>query len=187
MSVIERIRAALWARDEAAPWGIPGRWLLAALGVAMLGGAAAGYLLFTGPHMTQQPHLRVFGAPMPRPAPGALPVTSLGFEVPTAQEAAALSNPLPPTAQNRARGATYYAYYCAFCHGSKGDGNGPVGESYVPKPSDLRSPKIQAYSDGELLRSMLTGTGHAPALETTVLPEHRWYLVHFVRAFTAAK
>jgi hypothetical protein len=35
--------------------------------------------------------------------------------------------------------------------------------------------------DGEILYSMLTGTGHAPVLQRTVLQEYRWYLVLYVR------
>jgi hypothetical protein len=33
-----------------------------------------------------------------------------------------------------------------------------------------------------LLRMMLTGAGHEPVLGYTVLPEHRWYLVLFLRS-----
>ena len=29
-------------------------------------------------------------------------------------------------------GKNVYGYYCAFCHGTDGAGNGPVGRSYVP-------------------------------------------------------
>ena len=91
------------------------------------------------------------------------------------------------TAADRARGKVYYDYYCVFCHGDKGDGNGPVGESYVPVPADLRAAKIQAYADGELLRAMLVGTGHEPVLGRVVHPEHRWYLVLYVRSMTVGR
>ena len=99
------------------------------------------------------------------------------------------------TEANIARGKVYYQYYCIFCHAANGDGNATVGQSLVPVPGDLRSPKVQAYSDGELLRAMLTGPGHkpfapyagsTPVLEYTVLPEHRWYMVLFVRSLSLA-
>ena len=95
-------------------------------------------------------------------------------------------NPLPaaanPTAGDIARGRVYYTYYCIQCHGGRGDGTGPVGESLFPPPADLRSPRAQARSDDQLLRAMLTGPSHEPVLEYTVLPEHRWWLVLYVRA-----
>ena len=61
-------------------------------------------------------------------------------------------------------------------------GNGPVGESYFPAPADLRTGKVSHYSDGRLLRAMLTGIGHEPVLERVVPPRHRWCLVLYVRS-----
>jgi len=87
--------------------------------------------------------------------------------------------------RRRARGRIYYDYYCVFCHGTDGRGNGPVGQSYMPKPSDLTDPSVQRQSDGELLRKSLTGTGHEPVLARVIPPEHRWYLVSYVRSLTA--
>ena len=143
--------------------------------------AAASYLVFSGPRMRNQPHIRAYQAELPLPPSNTVPVELTSIP-PLAGDVATMKNPLPTTADNVARGKVYYQYYCLFCHGEKGDGNGPVGESYVPRPSDLRSAKIQSYRDGELLRSMLRGVGHEPVLERTVLPEHRWYLSLYVRS-----
>jgi mono/diheme cytochrome c family protein len=119
---------------------------------------------------------------MPATPAGVVPV-DLESPLPTADDASRLRNPLPATKENIARGKVYYNYYCVFCHGEQGDGAGPVGEAYVPVPADLRSRKILAYSDGQMLRAMLLGEGHAPVLQRTVYPEHRWYLVLYVRQF----
>ena len=166
---------------------------------ATLGTLFIGYLMFAGspdgifspwydnPHMKWQPHLRSFDAPMPPPPAGAVPVTQTP-PLPSAQQAATMTNPLlargTPAPEDYARGGVYYNYYCTFCHGPAGDGNGPVGQSYVPRPSDLRSAKIRGYSDGQLLRAMLLGPGHEPVLERTVNPDHRWYLVLYVRSLS---
>ena len=143
--------------------------------------AAASYLVFSGPRMQNQPHIRAYQAELSLPPSNTVPVECTSI-TPLADDVAALKNPLPTTADNVAWGKVYYQYYCLFCHGEKGNGNGPVGESYVPRPSDLRSMKIQSYRDGELLRSMLRGVGHEPVLERTVLPEHRWYLALYVHS-----
>jgi mono/diheme cytochrome c family protein len=143
--------------------------------------AAASYLVFSGPRMRSQPHIRAFQAIMPLPPSNAVPLESTSIPSLPA-DVASLQNPLKTTPDNLVRGQAYYKYYCLFCHGERGDGNGPVGESYLPQPSDLRSNKIQSYSDGGLLRACLRGVGHEPVLEKTVLPEHRWHLALYVRA-----
>jgi len=158
-----------------------------------LASLAAAVALMTGPRMREQPNLRAYQARMPMPPAGTVPV-QLPPALPTPEQARALRSPVPATAVSIARGKIYYQYYCVFCHGANGDGNAPVGESFVPVPTDLRSPKVRAYSDGELLRAMLTGPGHqpvapyagpTPVLEYTVLPQHRWYLVLYVRSLAA--
>lgn len=140
----------------------------------------------SNPDMEVQPNIRSFEAAMPVSPEGTAPVEPWPYAVPGEAQAARLTNPLAATAENVARGAVYYGYYCAFCHGANGDGNGPVGESYVPRPADLRAAKIQGYSDGKLLRAMLMGTGHEPVLTYVVHPEHRWYVVLYVRSLGTA-
>jgi hypothetical protein len=175
-------------------------------------------LLFTGPRMRTQVHLKPHDAAMPRPPAGAVPVTDAAPPLPSEDEAATMTNPLftdhLPTMADHARARTYYDYYCAFCHNTNGDGEGPVGHSLVPFPADLRTARVRAYSDGQLLRAILTGSGHrVTAVQTkalaaqrsgfhdrpaqfedsppsvllyTVLPEHRWYLVLHVRSLSGA-
>ncbi len=149
--------------------------------IIIFGGSVVGYLLFTGPRMYVQPNIRVFQAQVPLAPPGTIPVVNPFEPLPAKDEIKKLINPVEKTSENYARGKIYYGYYCAFCHGDKGDGFGPVGYSYNPVPADLRTAKIQSMSDGELLYSMLTGAGHAPMLERIVLPKYRWYLVLHMR------
>ena len=123
---------------------------------------------------------------MPERAAGSVTVTTPD-RLPSAAKAGDLKNPLLPSAVNLAAGTVYYHYYCVFCHGEKGDGNGPVGNSYTPRPADLRSRRIAGYSDGQLLRAMLTGLGHEPVLGRVVAPGHRWQLALFVRSLQQAR
>jgi mono/diheme cytochrome c family protein len=156
----------------------------------LVGLGVAGYYLFTGPYMLVQPHIRAFQAEMPPTPEGVVPVVSPYPPLPTTRQATTMPNLLfvnrSPTAADYAAGKTYYEYYgCLACHGAAGDGRGPVGESYVPAPTDLRAAKFRDYSDGQLLRASLTGIGHEPVLERTVLAEHRWLLVLYVRSLSA--
>ena len=142
-----------------------------------------GYLLFTGPHMLTQQKIGPFQASFPPSPKGSVPVRNPVSAMPTTREAQLLVSAVQPTAKNLSAGGVYYGYYCAFCHGQAGDGRGPVGESFVPSPADLRSAKVQALSDGELLRAMLTGPGHGPVLQRVVPEASRPYLILYVRQF----
>jgi len=153
---------------------------LAAL-VCVLALAVFAYLLFTGPRMFDQPNIRPFQARMPIIPKGSVPVTDAYEPIPTEQQAHQLANPLPKTPQNYARGKVYYGYYCAFCHGESGAGDGPVGYSYVPVPSDLRTKKVKSLSEGQLLRAMLIGAGHEPVLKKVIPADYRWYLELYTR------
>jgi mono/diheme cytochrome c family protein len=147
----------------------------------LLFGALFLFVLYEGPRMTVQHHVRDYQMIMPAPVAGVATVTA-PQRLPSAAQAPGMKNPLQPTPQNLATGQVYYTYYCVFCHGDTGAGNGPVGASYVPTPADLRSAKTTGYGDGELLRAMLTGVGHEPVLERVVPPDSRWYLVLYVRS-----
>ena len=162
--------------------------ILAAITVIAGGiaGTIAAVIYLTSPRMYVQPHVRAYQRAVPPLPAGIVPVDSWP-PIPSADEAKTVANLVPASAESQARGKIYYEYYCIFCHGDKGDGNGPVGESYTPIPTDLRSDKIKGYSDGQLFRTMLTGIGHEPVLERVVLPEHRWYLVQYVRTLGASE
>lgn len=84
-------------------------------------------------------------------------------------------------------GRIFYGYYCRMCHGAKGDGNGPVGESYVPKPADLSQPAIQKLTDDELSYHMLHGPGHDPVMKQTVPLERRKSIIMYIRSFGSKK
>ena len=83
-----------------------------------------------------------------------------------------------------AKGKTVYITFCAQCHGSQFDGNGTVGQSFHPLPTDLSSYPVQDKSPGELFKSISYGIpgGRQPALETTIPIDDRWRVVAFVKS-----
>jgi len=82
------------------------------------------------------------------------------------------------------RGKNVYLVYCAQCHGYNYDGEGTVGQSFQPLPTDLRSPQVQSKPAGELFKSISYGIpgGRQPALDTTVTIDDRWHVVAFVKS-----
>jgi hypothetical protein len=84
------------------------------------------------------------------------------------------------------RGEAVYFNFCAQCHGKNHDGNGTVGQSFYPLPTDLRGPKVQAESDGNIFwdisYGLPEGKGRQPALATTIDIMDRWRVVAYVKS-----
>jgi len=82
------------------------------------------------------------------------------------------------------RGRAVYLTYCAQCHGYEYDGNGTVGQSFQPLPTDLRSSQVQSKVNGELFKSVSYGVpgGRQPALDTTITIDDRWHVIAFVKS-----
>jgi hypothetical protein len=72
-------------------------------------------------------------------------------------------------------GKALYFNYCAQCHGKYFDGNGTVGQSFHPLPTDLRSKKVQSQSEGVLFKSKTTTAcdnhSYSGPLENYCFPE----------------
>ena len=83
-----------------------------------------------------------------------------------------------------ARGKAVYLTYCAQCHGYNYDGNGTVGQSFAPLPTDLRSAKVQDSPAGVLFKSISYGVpdGRQPPLHATITVEDRWKVVAYVKS-----
>ena len=157
------------------------RTVTTGLQVAVIAVLVLFWHMLRGPHMTETEHLRTWELEVPLPPAGAV-AARLKYHAEDPWAAVVRQNPLPATEENLDRGRTYYGYYCAFCHGEEGAGDGPVGLSFVPFPADLRGDSLRALPDAELLPAMLDGVGHAPVLRRVVPPQHRWYLALFVRS-----
>ncbi len=82
------------------------------------------------------------------------------------------------------RGKAVYLVYCAQCHGHNYDGNGTVGQSFAPQPTDLRSAKVQNSLAGELFKNVSYGIpdGRQPPLHATITVDDRWRVVAFVKS-----
>jgi mono/diheme cytochrome c family protein len=96
-----------------------------------------------------------------------------------------LPNPVSATQENFVSAREHFADHCASCHSNDGSGNTEMGRSLYPKAPDMRLPRTQQLSDGELFYIiengvMLTGM---PGWSTNS-PEGEkasWQLVHFIR------
>jgi mono/diheme cytochrome c family protein len=82
------------------------------------------------------------------------------------------------------KGKNLYFTFCAQCHGTNLDGNGTVGQSFHPLPTDLKSQKVQSLSEGTLFKSISYGVpeGRQPPLAGTIDVAERWSIVVYVKS-----
>jgi mono/diheme cytochrome c family protein len=141
--------------------------------------------MITYERMKDQESFRPYEARMPGVVPGAVPNEegSLTGEVKyQSAPLGSLRNPLPADSDTIARGELAYEYFCIQCHGSRYNGDGTVGQSFAPLPTDLRSPYIQQMSADELFRSISYGIQRHPPMFYTVSVDDRWSLIRWVQS-----
>ncbi|MCU0560970.1 MAG: c-type cytochrome [Desulfobacterales bacterium] len=164
--------------------------LLAILLVVAAGGVAAFHLLtfydndFRYGRMRETPAVKPHEEPLPIMPAGVVPVSG-GDALYRRTPAAQLASPVAlDEAAVIARGKAVYFTFCAQCHGLEHNGEGTVGQSFKPLPTDLRGEMVQSKPTGELFHTVSYGIpgGRQPALETTVTVEDRWSVVAYVKS-----
>jgi mono/diheme cytochrome c family protein len=170
------------------------KWLLPIILAACLW---AGYAALTAydkyfPYgrMRETPAVRPYEKPMLVMEPETVAVADpeAGYR---AMEGRRLQSPLlPGDAEAIARGEVVYTTYCRQCHGGEYDGNGTVGQSFAPLPTDLRTSRVQELADGVLFQHISYGAGSGgrqPALATTLRISDRWSVIAYIKTIGARK
>ena len=66
------------------------------------------------------------------------------------------------------RGKKLYNDKCHICHGKLGDGNGPGGVAFSPRPANFTDPKFwQKFNDAMIAETIKNGHGMMPAFNLT--------------------
>jgi len=108
--------------------------------------------------------------------------TARAVEVPLLER----SNPVPATADSLARGQEVYLQACWICHGPTGLGDGPVGVTLNPRPSNLRIHTVPGvHTDGQLFEWVANGFPNSamPEFSETYSEEDRWNVINYIRTF----
>ncbi len=138
------------------------------------------------PRMTSTPSVKPYQKRMPAQPAGQQPFAQGSLYPPAKGQFVSTVTPVPKTDADAIKlGGIYYGYYCQHCHGPTARGDGSVGQSYVPIPPDLTTPKVRALSDAALTRAMIHGTGHDPVLDSTVPRDRRPLIVKYLRSLTS--
>lgn len=98
---------------------------------------------------------------------------------------AGLSNPIPATQGNLAKGEEYYTIYCAVCHGDKGDGKGVLALREkilgVPAYNDAG----RAITPGSTYHVVYHGRNSMGSYAAQISEVERWQVTHYVMALKA--
>ena len=99
-----------------------------------------------------------------------------------------LTDPLPDTPENIREGAEHFQHHCQICHGLDGQGTGvPIVTKMSPPVADLRSTRVQEYTDGQLKWIMENGIRFSgmPGWRGILEDDEMWRIVHFLRHLPA--
>jgi mono/diheme cytochrome c family protein len=110
-----------------------------------------------------------------------------GFQQLLTADPKTLKNPLPAGAGPVSQGKEAYGYFCIHCHGRAADGNGTVGQSFSPLPTDLHSPLVQSQTEGELYAKIRLGYKRHPVLYSTISEHDTWAVVKYIRSLGTPK
>ncbi len=127
--------------------------------------------------------LQTYERALPRMPEKTMPVSG-GIEALRAAKPKDLHNPIPRTREVVDRGRERYGFYCAQCHGVRADGQGTVGQSFAPLPTNLKSMEVQNQSDGEIFTKVSLGYKRHPRLWDTVSEADRWAILWYIRSLT---
>jgi mono/diheme cytochrome c family protein len=136
--------------------------------------------------MWQTPAVRPYEKPLLVMKSGVVPVNG-GEAVYRAADPLSLHSPFDRNAPAViSEGQKAYVTFCQQCHGVHHDGQGTVGQSFVPLPTDLRIARVQQMPDGQMFKEISYGVdrpgARQPPLATTIFPDDRWKIVHYVKS-----
>jgi len=99
----------------------------------------------------------------------------------------AVKNPLILTKADLEEGKRLFNIYCAICHGSKLDGNGPLYNGgngpYIAAPANLGSGPKASYTEGRLFHVMTYGYNAMGSYASQLDREQRWKIAAYIRSF----
>lgn len=93
-------------------------------------------------------------------------------------------NPVPDTQANIDEGKGHFGHHCQICHGLDGQNTGvPFAQQMSPPVADLKSPGVQAYTDGQLHWILENGINPSgmPSWKGILEEDEMWKIVRYMR------
>jgi mono/diheme cytochrome c family protein len=103
-----------------------------------------------------------------------------------AEREAALAAPGPEvTPELIRRGEEQFLAFCSPCHGTEGQGNGPVVVHGFPAPPTYHQERLRALPPQRIVAVITRGTGRMYPYADRVEPQDRWAIAHYVKFLQA--
>jgi mono/diheme cytochrome c family protein len=131
--------------------------------------------------MNEQEALQTYREQLPEMPENSVPMTG-GLQTLRKADPEKMRNPLPFNTASIQQGREGYGHHCIMCHGPRADGNGTVGQSFYPLPTDLRRSPVQQQSDGRLFFTLTFGFKRHPALGFMLTEQDRWAIICYLRS-----
>lgn len=79
------------------------------------------------------------------------------------------------------RGPVLFQTFCTPCHGTRGEGDGPVVARGYPPPPSLLADRARGMKDGQIFHVLTHGQQNMPAHASQIDATDRWRIVAYVR------
>jgi mono/diheme cytochrome c family protein len=100
---------------------------------------------------------------------------------------ATLSNPVPADDVSLQRGGMLFGLHCSVCHGTGGQGDGPVTKFWkaeARRPANLTAPSVGQFPDALLYQVITQGIGGMPPMRESFPERQVWDVINFVRTLS---
>ncbi|MDP9121952.1 MAG: cytochrome c, partial [Acidobacteriota bacterium] len=78
------------------------------------------------------------------------------------------------------RGRQVYLTFCQVCHGTTGQGDGPLIPRF-PNPPAYNGERVHDMAPGQIFHTVTRGTALMPSYAAQISPDDRWKVVRFVQ------
>jgi len=105
-------------------------------------------------------------------------------------KAAALKNPVKPTAASIAAGKASYAKYCKFCHNDDATGNGKLAPKGTNPPNLVDAKWDHGSTDGEIFTNIKDGIGpkfDMKPMKAKMMDTDIWNVINYLRSLGPKK
>lgn len=127
--------------------------------------------------------LMLFGYPTRQPV-AAPEQTAPAPSTAVPAEAAAMTNPIKPTAESLAKARKMYGYDCSMCHGDTGNGKGDLAVDLKLTLKDFTDAEaMKSVTDGQMFWIIQNGIGKMPGEGDRLKMDETWSMVVLVRNF----
>jgi mono/diheme cytochrome c family protein len=93
--------------------------------------------------------------------------------------------PFPVTSEVTERGRERYEIFCAMCHGSQGEGGGPVVQRGFPPPQSFLTDEVRHHPTGFYFDVISNGYREMGRYGFQLSERDRWAIVAYIRQLQA--